>query len=147
MINFKGVKHRIELVKIKNGVEFYNDSKATNTASTISAIKTMQKPTILILGGSEKGEDYTLLFESIKLSNVIHVVLTGSSRYNMLDCASRLGVESLTVTEKFECAIKIANLLARDGDAVLLSPACASFDAFSGFEERGEKFIKVVEDL
>lgn len=147
LINFKGVKHRIELVKIKNGVEFYNDSKATNTASTISAIKTMQKPTVLILGGSEKGEDYTLLFESIKLSNVKQVVLTGMSRFNMLDVASRVGVKSVTVTEKFECAVKIANIFAENGDAVLLSPACASFDAFSGFEERGEKFIKVVEDL
>ena len=81
------------------------------------------------------------------MSNVKHVVLTGASRFNMLDKASALGIENVTVTENFECAVKIANLFAESGDAVLLSPACASFDLFNSFEERGEKFIKVVEGL
>ena len=83
---FKGVKHRIEFVCRKNGVNYYNDSKATNTASTMSAIKCMEKPTVLILGGSEKGESYEELFEKIKLSQVKDVVLMGSS---MLFCHNR----------------------------------------------------------
>lgn len=144
---FKGVKHRIELIATKSGIEFYNDSKATNTASTISALEAMKKPTVLILGGSEKGEIYDALFDKIKESSVKHVVLTGASRFNMLDCAGRKGVTDITVTEDFFFAIKIARLFAVDGDAVLLSPACASYDNFNGFEERGEAFVKAVGEL
>ncbi|MBR2498154.1 MAG: UDP-N-acetylmuramoyl-L-alanine--D-glutamate ligase [Clostridia bacterium] len=144
---FKGVKHRVELVCEKNGVEYYNDSKATNTASTISAIEAINKPLVLILGGSEKGESYDALFEKIKQSEIRQVVITGATRFSMLDCASRLGVNDITVTEDFISAVKISALFAREGDAVLLSPACASFDKFSGFEERGEVFVKAVEEL
>ena len=144
---FKGVKHRVELVCKKNGIEFYNDSKATNTASTISALSAIKKPTVLILGGSEKGENYDVLFEKIKESSVKHVVLTGASRFNMLESSGRVGVADITVTEDFLIAIKIATLIAADGDAVLLSPACASFDKFSGFEERGDAFIKAVGEI
>jgi len=145
--NFKGVKHRIQLVDNKNGVDFYNDSKATNTASTLSAIKTMKKPTVLILGGSEKGEDYLEMFKEIKTSIVKHVVLTGASRYKMLDCAGQCGFTEVTVTADFKVAVKIATMLACLGDCVLLSPACSSFDCFSGYEERGETFIKLVEEM
>jgi UDP-N-acetylmuramoylalanine--D-glutamate ligase len=131
----------------KNGVTFYNDSKATNTASTISALNTIKNPTVLILGGSEKGENYDALFDKIKQSSVKHVILTGASRFNMLDSAGRVGVANVTVTEDFFFAIKIATVIATDGDAVLLSPACASFDKFSGFEERGDAFIKTVREF
>ncbi len=143
--NFKGVKHRMELIAQKEGVEFYNDSKATNTASTISAIEGLNKPIILILGGSEKGEKYISLFEKIKLSMVKHVILTGASRYNMLESAGKVGYSNLTLTSDFTTAIKIAKLVSEQGDAVLLSPACASFDNFSCFEERGERFKEIVE--
>jgi len=143
--NFKGVKHRIELVLEKDGVSYYNDSKATNTASTISAIETFVTPTVLILGGSEKGENYDLLFETIKKSPVKHVVLTGASRFNMLNSATAVGYANLTLTGDFDFAVKIAKLYAEEGDNVLLSPACASFDCFSGYEERGERFISDVE--
>lgn len=145
--NFKGVKHRIELVCEKKGVEYYNDSKATNTASTISAIESITKPIVLILGGSEKGESYDNLFEKIKQREIRQIILTGASRFNMLDCAGRFGVADITVTEDFINAIRISAMFAREGDAVLLSPACASFDKFSGFEERGEVFVKAVEEL
>ncbi len=145
--NFRGVKHRIELVRRINGVDFYNDSKATNTASTISAIKAMDKPIVLILGGSEKGEDYFELFKTVKNSNIKHVVLTGASRYNMLDVAGKLGVENVTLTSDFNCSIKIANMFAEGGDCVLLSPACASFDSFNGYEERGDAYIRLVGEL
>lgn len=145
--NFKGVRHRVEFVCEKDGVLYYNDSKATNTASTISALDTMKAPTVLILGGSEKGENYDALFEKIKRSYVKHVILTGASRFNMLDSAGRVGYSELTVTARFSYAVKIAELIAERGDCVLLSPACASFDSFGGFEERGDAFIKQVEEL
>ena len=144
---FKGVKHRTELVCTKNGVDYFNDSKATNTASTISAITTMTKPTVLILGGSEKGEKYDNLFEKIKEYGIKQTILTGASRFNMLDSAGRIGFHSVTVTSNFSDAVKIAKLFAKEGDCVLLSPACASFDSFSSYEERGETFIKLVEEL
>ncbi len=144
---FKGVKHRIEHICEKNGVTYYNDSKATNTASTISAIESMVKPTVLILGGSEKGEKYEQLFEKIKASPIRHVVLTGASRYKMLDCAGRVGYANLTVTANFNHAVKIAGMVAEQGDCVLLSPACASFDSFDGYEERGNAFKAVVEEM
>ncbi len=145
--NFKGVKHRIERICDKNGIKYYNDSKATNTASTISALETMKEPTVLILGGSEKGESYEKLFEAIKQSPVKHVILMGASRYRMLDSAGKVGYSSVTLTADFSFAVKIAALVAQNGDNVLLSPACASFDNFHGFEERGEAFTKIVEGL
>lgn len=143
---FKGVRHRIELCSEYNGIKFFNDSKSTNTASTISAISAMKSPTILILGGSEKGESYDELFNVIKDKSVKHVVITGASRFNMIGCAQRAGLSNVTLTAQFDDAIKIAKMFAVEGDSVLLSPACASFDCFSGFEERGERFVKLVGD-
>ncbi|MBE5754984.1 MAG: UDP-N-acetylmuramoyl-L-alanine--D-glutamate ligase [Clostridiales bacterium] len=144
---FKGVKHRVEFVAEKYGVEYYNDSKATNTASTIVALDCMKKPTVLILGGSEKGEDYNLLFEKIKSSLVKRVIICGASRFSMLEAAKNNGVENLTLTDDFFVAIKIAKLVSCEGDAVLLSPACASYDCFNGFEDRGNAFINAVGEL
>ena len=147
IINFKGVKHRIQLVEEKNGIKYYNDSKSTNTSSTISAISSINFPIVLILGGSEKGEDYDKLFTKIKESPVKHVILTGASRYNMLNSAGKVGVKNITVTYDFINAFKIANMFAESGDVVLLSPACASFDCFNNYEERGDLFIKLVEAI
>lgn len=146
LTNFKGIKHRIEFVGNYNGVSYYNDSKATNTASTMSALDTIDGNIILILGGSEKGENYDALFSKIKERQIKHVILTGSSRFNMLEAAGKSGYYDTTVTAKFDDAIKISKLFATGGDNVLLSPACASFDAFSGYEERGERFISLVEE-
>lgn len=142
--NLKGVKHRIEFVENINGVDYFNDSKATNVASTITAIESMQKPTVLILGGSEKGEKYDLLFEKIKTSLIKHVVLTGKSRYSMLDDAGKVGYTDLTITPDFDFAVKVSKMLAKDGECVLLSPACASFDSFENYEQRGDRFCKIV---
>lgn len=145
--SFKGVKHRIELVCEKGGISYYNDSKATNIDATIKAIGCINKPTVLILGGKDKGLDYEVLFDGIKKSDVIHVVLTGETRYKMLECASRMGYYDVTLTSSFESAIKIAGLECPEGGAVLLSPACSSFDEFSGYEERGNRFCEIVESL
>ncbi len=147
LAEFKGVKHRMETVCVKNGVTYYNDSKATNTASTISALEVVGGNTVLILGGSEKGEDYVVLFEKIKQLQLKQVVITGASRFNMLEAAGKVGFFETTVTAQFDNAVKIASFMACDGESVLLSPACASFDSFSGYEERGERFIKLVEEL
>jgi len=147
LIGFKGIKHRMELIAEKGGIRYYNDSKSTNTASAITAIKSMDRPTVLILGGSEKGEKYDGLFKTIKASLVKHTVITGASRYAMLGDAGKIGYINLTVTPDFENAVEIAMIIAKEGDNVLLSPACASFDSFSGFEERGEKFAEIVEKV
>ena len=144
--SFKGIKHRVEFICEKDGVKYYNDSKATNTASTMVAIDMMTEPTVLILGGSEKGENYNLLFEKIKQRPIRHVVLTGASRYAMLNSAGESGVTEITITADFSFAVKIAMMRAEKGDNVLLSPACASFDSFNGYEERGELFAKIVGD-
>ena len=144
---FKGVPFRNQFVGEKNGVIFVNDSKSTNTASAETAIKATKIPTVLILGGSEKGESYVKLFENIKNSAVKHVVLTGRSRRNMLAAADEAGYSDVTMCADFDVAVKAAAMLAKEGEEVLLSPACASFDAFSGFEERGERFNKIVGEL
>ncbi len=144
---FKGVAHRVELIKEVNGVKYFNDSKSTNTASTITAIRTMKVPTVLILGGSEKGESYDKLFEEIKNSKISHVVLTGASRLNMWNSAVKSGYERVTITTDFCTAVKISALISKEGENVLLSPACASFDAFNNYEERGEVFRKTVGEL
>ncbi len=147
LTSFKGVKHRMELIANINGVEYYNDSKATNTASTITAVENIKRPTILILGGSDKGETYLELFEKIKSSSVKHVIIMGATRLKMFESAVNVGYTNITLTYDFTTAVKIAKLLATVGECVLLSPACASFDSFSSFEERGDKFRQIVEEV
>lgn len=147
LIEFKGARHRIEYLGQINDKGFYNDSKGTNTGSTISAIKTMDKPTVLILGGKEKGENYEELFTFIKSSLVKKVVLCGESALNMLKTAIYCGYENVHVEKDFNKAILLADYLCAKGENVLLSPACSSFDCFSSYAERGEYFCKVVKEL
>lgn len=144
---FKGVRHRNEFVRTVDGVSFYNDSKGTNTAAALAAAQTMRAPTVMILGGKDKGEDYFPLFEGLKSTFVTGVVLVGESRYKMLEAAGRSGFSEITVTSDFSAAVRIAKMLAPKGGNVLLSPAAASFDMFGGYEERGEAFCKIVEGL
>ncbi len=144
---FKGVKHRIEHVTTVNGVDFVNDSKATNIDATCKAIDSIAKPMVLILGGKDKGISFDSLFEKIKSSKVKSVVLTGESRYSLLESAKKVGYDNLSLTEDFYKAIDLAKLLAIEGDCVLLSPACSSFDKFSDFEQRGDEFIRYVENF
>lgn len=144
---FKGVKHRVELIAEKDAVKYYNDSKATNTTSTISAISSISEPIVLILGGSEKGESYCQLFGKIKNSSVKHVIICGASRFSMEKDALKVGFENYSIIKDFALSIKFASIVAKSGDSVLLSPACASFDNFSSFEERGDEFCKIVQSL
>lgn len=147
LIEFKGARHRIEFVKKINEKSFFNDSKGTNTASTISAIKMMKNPTVLILGGKEKGENYDELFEFVKKGAISYVVLTGESSKNMLNSAIKCGLEKICVEPNFEKAIYLAEFLCDKNGCVLFSPACASFDKFSSYAERGEAFIKAVDSI
>lgn len=145
--SFKGVRHRNEFVKNVDGINFYNDSKGTNTAAALSAAQSMKVPTVMILGGKDKGEDYTPFFEKLKSTAVTCVVLVGESRYKMLQCAVDADYKNVTLTGSLKDAVKIAKMLAEKGGNVLLSPATSSFDTFGSFEERGEYFCQAVEKL
>ena len=145
--SFKGVKHRTELIYAKNGVKYFNDSKSTNVDSTIKAIDVMTEPTVIILGGKDKNLDYTALFEKLRSSCVVHAVLMGENRYKMLDYANKVGFFKISVSSSFETAVRIAKIEARNNGAVLLSPACASFDMFTDYEERGREFERIVKAI
>ena len=145
--SFKGVKHRIEEVCVKNGITFYNDSKATNIDSCLKAVKTMKSPTVLILGGSDKGYEFDALFEGIKYSQVSHVVMTGECRSKLAAAAIKTGFDNYSVISDFERAVNSAYKLCPNGGNVLLSPATASFDCFSDYEERGERFKELAGNL
>lgn len=145
--NFKGIEHRIEFIDKINGVSFYNDSKATNTASCISALNSVKGPIILILGGKDKGEVYDDLMEKIKLHSIKHVVIYGEARHKIANSAVSHGINDVTITSKFKNALRISAILCEDGDSVLLSPACSSLDEFNSFEERGRAFCSFVESL
>lgn len=144
---FKGAKHRIEFIKELNGVSYYNDSKSTNPDSTIKAIEFMDKPTVLLLGGKDKGLDYVDMMKAVKNSKVESVCLYGETRFKMFEDAKKIGVENVNLTKDLFCSVKLASFIAKQGYNVLLSPGCSSFDEFSGYEERGEKFIETVNGL
>lgn len=146
LMEFPGVEHRIEFVCEKKGIRYINDSKGTNPDSTIKAIEAMQRPTVLILGGYDKHNEFDLLFSKI-IDSVVHaVVLLGQTAPKLLLAAKRAGFDSVEVCESgyFEDAVNMASKLARTGENVLLSPACASWDMFRNFEERGEVFKRIV---
>ena len=105
-------------------------------------------PAVLIVGGSDKHLDYTGLFEAIKSSSMItRTVITGQSSEDMFSCAIKVGLDGVSVVKRFDEAIKTAYKLCSTGEAVLLSPGTASFDEFKDFEERGERFVKIVNSL
>ncbi len=144
---FKGVRHRIELIYTAGKVNYYNDSKATNVDSTLKAISALKKPTVLILGGYDKNQDFTPLFSALNGSFAVHAVLTGASRFKMLSASEAAGYKNISVTPSFESAIKIAKIEAKEKNDVLLSPACASFDCFYDYAERGTEFERIVKSL
>ena len=147
--SFKGVEHRIEPVREVSGVLFINDSKGTNADSVEKAIDALSRPAVLILGGSEKHVDFARLCQKIKSCGLItHAVLIGETAPQLDRQLHEAGFDRITHCGRdFEGAVHTAYSLARPGDAVLLSPACASFDMFSCFEERGEIFKDIVMKL
>jgi UDP-N-acetylmuramoylalanine--D-glutamate ligase len=142
---FGSMEHRMESVGLVRGVEFINDSKATNVNSTWFALESMTKPVILILGGVDKGNDYSLLFELIK-EKVKAIVCLGVDN-TKLHKAFGHEVEIMVNTSSAEEAVKAAYHMSSKGDVVLLSPACASFDLFANYEDRGKQFKDAVKEL
>lgn len=143
---FPGVEHRIEFVKTVNGVDFINDSKGTNPDSTIKAIETMKKPTILILGGYDKHSEFDDMFAHFT-EQIKGIVILGATKQKILTAAKKAGVANIQLADTFEQAVKMAFLAAPEGGTVLLSPACASWDMFDNFEQRGEIFKEIVNAL
>lgn len=141
---FKPVKHRLEYVTDICGVSFINDSKATNTLSTVCAIASMTRPTTLILGGSDKGCEFDQLFEP---SIVTNYVLMGETKNKLAQTAKSHGVDNFVLADSLSSAVAQAYNLTNEGGVVLFSPACASFDMFSGYEERGKCFCGIVREL
>ncbi len=144
---FKGIKHRIQSVGEVNGVEFIDDSKGTNIDATLKAVESMKRETILLLGGKNKGYDYEKLFATLDGSKVVHAVIYGENRYALLKGARERNFQSITLCDGFAFAVKIAAMKASSGQAVLLSPASASFDEFASYEERGDAFVEIVRSL
>ncbi len=142
---FQSLEHRMETVATIKGVEFINDSKATNTNSTWYALESMTKPTILILGGVDKGNDYSFIKDLVK-EKVKAIVCMGKDNRKIHEAFGK-EVELLVNTESAKEAVQAAFHFADKGDVVLLSPACASFDLFKNYEDRGKQFKEAVKDL
>ena len=143
---FQAVEHRIEYVKTVNGVMYYNDSKGTNTDASIKAIEAMSKPTILIAGGYDKGSEYDEWFDAFH-GKIKALVLLGKTKDKIAATAKRKNYQPVYEVDSLEEAVKQSAKLAKDGEVVLLSPACASWDMFKSYEERGRLFKDYVRNL
>jgi UDP-N-acetylmuramoylalanine--D-glutamate ligase len=143
--NFHSLEHRMEFVAMVRGVEFINDSKATNVNSTWFALESMTKPTILVLGGTDKGNDYSLIADLVK-DKVKAIVCMGVDNKKIIEAFKDL-VPVMVETDSAKKAVNASFKLAAKGDVVLLSPACASFDLFKNYEDRGVQFKNAVREL
>ena len=143
---FAGVEHRIEFVAEKNGVAYYNDSKGTNPDAAIKGIQAMIRPTYLIGGGYDKQSSYREWIESFA-GRVKKLLLIGQTKEKIAEEAEECGFTDVVLLDTFEEAVLTAARLAEPGDAVLLSPACASWGMFKNYEERGDKFKEIVNSL
>ena len=141
--DFHGLEHRMEYVSTIRGVEFVNDSKATNVNSTWYALESMTKPTILILGGVDKGNDYSLITDMVK-EKVKSIVCMGVDNKKI---HAAFPDTPMVDTSSAAEAVQMAFHLSNKGDVVLLSPACASFDLFKNYEDRGNQFKQAVRNL
>ena len=144
--SFKGVAHRIEFVAEKNGVAYYNDSKGTNPDAAIKGIQAMNRPTLLIGGGYDKDSSYDEWINAFD-GKVKKLVLLGATREKIDATAKKLGFTDTILVDTFEEAVATCVKYAEPGDAVLLSPACASWGMFKCYEERGDKFKELVNEL
>src|SRR5207237_4901803 len=142
---FRAVAHRIEFVRDIAGVQFYNDSKGTNVASTIKALESFEERIVLIAGGRGKGQDFTPLADAAR-GRVAHAVVIGEDGSRIAAALASAGI-GVTAADTMVAAIQAAHASARAGHVVLLSPACASFDMFDNYEHRGDVFRKLVEEL
>jgi UDP-N-acetylmuramoylalanine--D-glutamate ligase len=143
--DFKGVEHRLENFLKVHGIDFINDSKATNVNSTWYALESIHKPIVWIAGGVDKGNDYSMLFDLVK-EKVKAIVCLGKNNAKLHNAFADK-VKNMVDASSMEEAVKAAYYLARNGDTVLLSPACASFDLFENYEDRGRQFKREVRNL
>jgi UDP-N-acetylmuramoylalanine--D-glutamate ligase len=140
---FKAVEHRLEFVASIGGVDYYNDSKATNVDATIKALESFPANIHLILGGKDKGSDYTVLNDLLR-QRVKRVYTIGAAAAKI---ESQIKAAEIVHTETLEHALRKAHATAQSGDVVLLAPACASFDQFKNYEHRGQTFKEIVRAL
>lgn len=145
LYSFTGVKHRMQYVKELQGRKYYNDSKATNSRATKSALAAFDAPTILLLGGLDRGHS----FEDLRpfMGNVKAVITLGETKVKVSEFAASCGVKHIVDSKTMENAVQLAHSLADKGDVILLSPASASWDQYANFELRGDEFIKAVLSL
>ena len=144
---FPGVEHRIETVRTVEGVTYINDSKGTNVDASIRAVRAMKVPTVLLAGGYDKHTDFLPLAREILASKIHTVVVLGDTAEQIERALRAVGFESILHAKTFEEAVLLARSCAREGENVLLSPACASFDMFRDYEERGRVFKEIVSRL
>lgn len=150
IFSFKGLEHRLEHVKTINRVAFYNDSFSTTPETTMAAVKSFEKPIILIAGGSEKNSDYTELGREISKSSVKSLILIGQTAGRIKNSVLKAGFQGEIIfrpSEKMSGIVSLALAKAKPGDIVLLSPACASFDIFENYKQRGSQFKKYAQAL
>jgi UDP-N-acetylmuramoylalanine--D-glutamate ligase len=145
MASFQGVEHRLEQVLKINRVQYINDSKATNVNATFFALDSMEHPTVWIVGGVDKGNDYSELFDLVN-RKVKAIVCLGIDNAKLVEAFGNC-VDNMVETGSMEDAVRVAYKLADAGDNVLLSPACASFDLFENYEDRGRQFKQAVRNL
>lgn len=143
--DFENIEHRLEFVTTVHGIDFINDSKATNVNSTWYALESMKQPVIWIAGGVDKGNDYALLRDLVQL-NVKAIVCMGVDNSKIVQAFKDV-VPVIAETSSAIEAVQTAYRLGKKGDAVLLSPACASFDLFENYEDRGRQFKAAVRNL
>lgn len=143
---FAGVAHRLEFVRTVAGIDFINDSKGTNTDAAVKAMEAFEKNIILIAGGYDKGGTFADLAEEIK-KHASHTIVLGQVATRMVAALDQVGYQSYATANSLEEAVMQAFQVARSGDVVLLSPACASWDMFRDYEERGERFKQAVREL
>ncbi|HAP02060.1 MAG TPA: UDP-N-acetylmuramoyl-L-alanine--D-glutamate ligase, partial [Bacteroidetes bacterium] len=145
MSSFRSLEHRLEETAIKRGVLYINDSKATNVNSVWYALESMDQPVVWIAGGIDKGNDYTKITDLVR-EKVKAIVCLGKDNRKIHEAFSKV-VDLIVNTESMEDAVRSAAHFSNSGDVVLLSPACASFDLFENYEERGHRFKQVVRAL
>ena len=143
---FKAVEHRIEFVASKNDVLYYNDSKGTNPEAAVKAIEAMSRPTILIGGGYDKGSEFDLYVKAFK-GRVKKLVLIGQTSDKIAQTAIKYGFTDIIKADSLKEVVDICAREAQPGDAVLLSPACASWGMFDNYEQRGRMFKEYVNAL
>jgi UDP-N-acetylmuramoylalanine--D-glutamate ligase len=146
--DFKAVEHRLEFVATIRGVDYYNDSKATNVDATIKALESFPGNIHLILGGKDKGSDYTVLNELLRQRvKRVYTIGAAAGKIESQIVSPKGGGVEIVHAETLENAVRKANAVAEEGDVVLLAPACASFDQFKNYEQRGQVFKEIVRGL